>query len=133
MFLSFCLAKPHHKFIRFFSQGKVESKLKAMGVTLPPLPAPQGSYMNYVQTGNLIFLAGHLPKQADGTFIKGRLGENMTAEQGAAYVLRWDLAPMRARVRACLYVYVCMYMRGIMNFTHILCMCRRNLASVLPD
>jgi hypothetical protein len=88
MYLSLCVAqnRPNQRFVRFFSAGRVEAKLKAMGVTLPSLPAPQGSYMNYVQTGNLIFLAGHLPKNADGTFIKGRLGENMTAEQGAAYV-----------------------------------------------
>ena len=64
--------------------GKIESKLAEMKLTLPVVPAPAGNYMNFVKTGNLLFLAGHLPKNADGSLVKGRLGENMTIDQGAA-------------------------------------------------
>ena len=71
----------------FASLGRVETKLKAMGHTMPPLPTPAGNYMNWTRSGNLVFLAGHLPKLPDGTLIKGRLGENVTIEEGQKYVI----------------------------------------------
>lgn len=61
-----------------------EAKLEALGIILPTPSAPVANYVNAVQTGNLIFLAGKGPKQANGEYIKGRLGENMTIEEGYA-------------------------------------------------
>jgi len=59
-----------------------EAKLEALGISLQTPAAPVANYVNAVQTGNLIFLAGKGPKKADGEYIKGRLGENMTIEEG---------------------------------------------------
>ena len=59
-----------------------EAKLEALEITLPTPGAPVANYVNAVRTGNLIFLAGKGPKKADGEYIKGRLGENMTIEEG---------------------------------------------------
>ena len=59
-----------------------EAKLEELGITLPTPGAPVANYVNAVRTGNLIFLAGKGPKKADGTYIKGRLGENMSIEEG---------------------------------------------------
>lgn len=61
-----------------------EAKLEALNITLTTPSAPVANYVNAVQTGNLIFLAGKGPKQANGEYIKGRLGENMTIEEGYA-------------------------------------------------
>jgi len=62
----------------------VEDKIKSMGLALPGAPlAPKGNYMSYNITGKYVYLAGHLPQPAEGELMKGRLGENMTVEQGA--------------------------------------------------
>ena len=62
--------------------GDPESKLKELGITLPTPGAPIANYVNAVQTGNLLFLAGKGPTGPDGKDIVGRLGKDMTVEQG---------------------------------------------------
>ena len=59
-----------------------EAKLKELGITLPTPGAPIANYVNAVQTGNLLFLAGKGPTGPDGKDIVGRLGKDMTVEQG---------------------------------------------------
>ncbi|MCC1484960.1 RidA family protein [Winogradskyella immobilis] len=59
-----------------------EAKLEALGITLPKPPQPVANYVNGVQTGNLIFLAGKGPKYADGTEITGKLGQDISIEKG---------------------------------------------------
>lgn len=58
-------------------------KLKALNITLPAVAAPAAAYLPFVQTGNLVFLSGHLAKK-DGKVIVGQLGKNMTTEEGKA-------------------------------------------------
>jgi len=61
----------------------VEARIAQLGYKLPSAPpAPKGSYMNYVHAGKLVHLCGHLPQPTDGPLLSGRLGENMTVEQG---------------------------------------------------
>lgn len=61
----------------------IESTIKTLGYALPQLaPSPKGNYMNYSRDGNTIYLSGHLPQLVDGTLIKGRLGEDLTIEEG---------------------------------------------------
>jgi len=59
-----------------------EAKLKELGITLPAPGAPIANYVNAVRTGNLLFLAGKGPTGPDGKDIVGRLGKDMTVEQG---------------------------------------------------
>jgi enamine deaminase RidA (YjgF/YER057c/UK114 family) len=59
-----------------------EAKLKELGITLATPAAPIANYVNAVQTGNLLFLAGKGPTGPDGKDIVGRLGKDMTVEQG---------------------------------------------------
>lgn len=59
-----------------------EARLKELGITLPEPPQPVANYVNGVRTGNLIFLAGKGPKRADGSEIIGKLGADVTIEQG---------------------------------------------------
>jgi enamine deaminase RidA (YjgF/YER057c/UK114 family) len=59
-----------------------EAKLKELGITLPAPPQPVANYVNGVRTGNLIFLAGKGPKRADGSEITGKLGQNVSIDEG---------------------------------------------------
>ncbi len=59
-----------------------EARLIELGITLPDPPQPVANYVNGVRTGNLIFLAGKGPKYPDGTELHGKLGTEVTIEQG---------------------------------------------------
>lgn len=59
-----------------------EARLEELNITLPKPPAPVANYVNGVRTGNLIFLAGKGPKRADGTEITGKLGADLSIEEG---------------------------------------------------
>jgi enamine deaminase RidA (YjgF/YER057c/UK114 family) len=60
----------------------VYEKLKALDITLSAPAAPAAAYVMYVQTGNLVFISGHLARHADGAVWAGQLGKNVTTEQG---------------------------------------------------
>lgn len=59
-----------------------EARLAELGIELPTPPQPVANYVNGVRTGNLIFLAGKGPKYPDGTELRGKLGEDISIEQG---------------------------------------------------
>jgi enamine deaminase RidA (YjgF/YER057c/UK114 family) len=60
----------------------IATRLTELGITLPVAPAPVGNYVGGVITGNLLFMSGCGPRLADGRSMTGKLGEDMTAEQG---------------------------------------------------
>ncbi len=62
----------------------VEAKLVTLNITLPTLGVPQANYVHAVRSGNLVFLAGKGPTRADGTRVTGKLGQDLTVEQGYA-------------------------------------------------
>ncbi len=59
-----------------------ETALKNLGIKLPQPPKPVANYVSAVRTGNLIFLAGAGPRKEDGTYITGRLGQDLSIDQG---------------------------------------------------
>ncbi|MGQ0737532.1 MAG: RidA family protein [Bacteroidota bacterium] len=59
-----------------------EAKLKEKGITLIPPPSPIANYINAVRAGNLLYLSGRGPWKADGTYMTGKVGRNLTIEQG---------------------------------------------------
>ena len=61
----------------------VYDKLTELNITLPPVAIPAAAYLPFVQTGNLVFLSGHLAKK-DGKVWVGQLGKNMGTEEGKA-------------------------------------------------
>jgi enamine deaminase RidA (YjgF/YER057c/UK114 family) len=65
-----------------FAQTDFDSKLKALHVELIVPTKPIANYVKAVRTGNLIFLAGHGPTKADGSTITGKVGKDLTLEQG---------------------------------------------------
>jgi enamine deaminase RidA (YjgF/YER057c/UK114 family) len=60
----------------------IETRLQALGITLPAAPLPAANYVPYVITGNLVFISGQISQDAGG-LIKGRLGADMDVAAGA--------------------------------------------------
>ena len=67
-------------------------KLNALHIDLPAVATPAAAYVMYVQSGNMVFLSGHIAKK-DGKPLVGQLGKNMTTEEGkqAARAVAIDL------------------------------------------
>ena len=61
----------------------IYDKLNALNITLPSMAVPVAAYLPFVQTGNLIFISGHIAKK-DGQPIVGQLGKNVTTQEGQA-------------------------------------------------
>ena len=61
-----------------------EERLEGLGIALPKPAAPVANYVPYVQTGNLLFIAGQISRTPDGANMPGKLGDTMTVEQGYA-------------------------------------------------
>jgi enamine deaminase RidA (YjgF/YER057c/UK114 family) len=59
-----------------------EAKLRDLGLTLPAPPKPVANYVPVVRTGDLLFLSGVLPSREGQLVLTGKLGENLTVEQG---------------------------------------------------
>jgi enamine deaminase RidA (YjgF/YER057c/UK114 family) len=60
---------------------QVEARLKELGIELPQPDRPMGTYVRYVQTGNLLLIAGTGPTNSAP---RGKLGIDLTIEQGQA-------------------------------------------------
>ena len=60
----------------------VEARLEELGITLPVAAAPIANYVGAVRSGSLVFLAGAVPRREDGEYVTGRLGRDLTEEQG---------------------------------------------------
>lgn len=59
-----------------------ERRLQELHLILPPPAKPVGVYKPAVLVGNMMYLSGHGPLRPDGTIIQGRVGENLTLEEG---------------------------------------------------
>ena len=59
-----------------------EQNLKSLGIMLPKQSAPIANYVNYVRTGNLIYFSGTGPAIEDQGYVKGKLGKDLTIDQG---------------------------------------------------
>lgn len=70
----------------------VYDKLQALNISLPPLAIPAAAYLPYVQTGNTVFLSGHIARK-DGKPWVAQFGRSITTEEGklAARAVAIDL------------------------------------------
>lgn len=62
--------------------GKIEARLKTLGITLPEGPAPAANYVPAVRSGNLLFVAGQVPVKDGKDQVVGKLGREVSLEQG---------------------------------------------------
>jgi enamine deaminase RidA (YjgF/YER057c/UK114 family) len=58
------------------------AKLRTLNIELPTLGVPKANYVHSVRTGDLVFLAGKGPTRADGSRVIGKLGADLTVDQG---------------------------------------------------
>jgi len=70
----------------------IYDKLTELNITLPPVAMPAAAYVPFVQSGNLVFLSGHIAKK-DGKVWVGQFGKNINTEEGklAARAIAIDL------------------------------------------
>lgn len=61
----------------------VYERLKALNISLPVVEPPVAAFVPVVRTGNLVFVSGHIAKENGKPWV-GKLGENLTTEQGKA-------------------------------------------------
>ncbi len=62
--------------------GKIDERLAAAGVELPPPPGAMGAYVPAVVAGSLVFVSGQLPRWGDDFRPGGKLGAEISVEQG---------------------------------------------------
>ena len=83
------------------AQSNPEEKLKELGIVLKEPAVPVANYVNAVRTGNLIFLAGKGPRTPEGELVTGKLGQDLSVEQGygaARAVAILQLAVLKAEL-----------------------------------
>ncbi len=69
--------------ITFIMQAQTpEERLKEKGIVLTTPSSPVANYVNAVRVGNLLYLAGKGPAKPDGSYITGKVGKDLTIEQG---------------------------------------------------
>lgn len=98
-----------------------EAKLKELNLSLPPPPPPMANYVSAVQSGSLLFLAGHGPLGADGKPIaRGKVGRDLSLEEGyqaARQVALNCLATLRAELGSLDRVQRIVKVLGMVNAT----------------
>ena len=60
----------------------IEKKLKELNIKLPNPPEPVGAYVAFKRIDKLLFISGQLPIDLDGKMIKGKIGKDLTLEDG---------------------------------------------------
>ena len=63
---------------------KIEENLKKLNIELPNAPSPVGAYVAYKKINNLVYVSGQVSFKSNGELIKGKLGLDLTIEQGQA-------------------------------------------------
>lgn len=61
--------------------GRIDDRLKELGISLPPPRAPMANYVPAKRAGNLIYTAGQISGTAERE-VKGKLGQELSVEQG---------------------------------------------------
>lgn len=64
------------------AQVDFDAKLDSLGIVLPPAPQPVASYVNVTQAGKTLYLAGKGPNKPEGGYITGKVGRDLTIEEG---------------------------------------------------
>ncbi len=60
-------------------------RLARLGIVIPPPPPPIANFLTHVREGNLLFLSGQGPREADGTLHTGKVGLDVTDDEAYAH------------------------------------------------
>ena len=97
-----------------------EKRLKELGIVLPEPASPVAVYVPTVRVGNLLFTSGHGPKAANGKYVTGKVGKDLTLKQGyeAARLTGLSvLASVRKQLRSLDRVVRLVKVLGMVNCT----------------
>lgn len=78
----------------------IEARLAELGVTLPDAPAPAANYVPYVVAGNLVHVSGQISQNEAG-LIKGKLGADLSVEEGTEAAKRCAISLLAQLKKAC--------------------------------
>ncbi len=98
----------------------IENKMAQMHLTLPQAPTPAASFVPYRIAGNLVFISGQLPQEADRIKFIGKLGDSISDEDGTAAARLAALnvlAQLKAAVGSLDKVKRCVKLTGFVNST----------------
>ena len=102
------------------SGGKVDAKLSELGVEIKAADAPVAAYVGWRKVGNMVYIAGQVPRDENGPIV-GKLGDNMTTEQGYAAARACGIALLSQLKSACDddldRVVKCVQIQGLVNST----------------
>jgi enamine deaminase RidA (YjgF/YER057c/UK114 family) len=74
----------------------IEQRLKELNITLPRVGSPLGNYVHARRAGNLLYLSGKGPENADGTMPRGKLGAGVSIDEGYRHVRQIGLVLIAA-------------------------------------
>lgn len=100
--------------------NEIEQKIEQLGLELPVASKPVANYVACVKTGNLVVVSGQLPLQ-NGNLIKGKLGDNLTEEEGIAAAEACALnilAQLKAEIGCLDSIKRCVKLTGFVNATN---------------
>lgn len=80
---------------------EIETRLAEMGLTLPAAPAPAANYVPFVQVGSTLYVSGQISIAEDGSLITGKVGADLSVEEGAAAAQRCALSLLAQARAAC--------------------------------
>lgn len=84
--------------------------LKKLGIAIPEAPKPVGSYRPVIISGNMAFLSGQVSRRPDGSMISGKLGKDLSLEEGKA----------AARIAAVNAISIMHHLVGFERFLHMI-------------
>lgn len=70
----------------------IEQKLQELGLELPSIPPSKGIYKSCLTVGNLVYVSGHVSINTDGSFITGKVGQEVDDEEAKRAALQCGLA-----------------------------------------
>jgi enamine deaminase RidA (YjgF/YER057c/UK114 family) len=99
----------------------IENKLKELNITLPEPKAPVGAYVASKIIGNLLFISGQISIDENKKLIKGKIGKDLTLDQGYQAALRCGLSLLAHAKKACNEdldkIISCVKLTGYVNST----------------
>jgi hypothetical protein len=60
-----------------------EAKIAALGLEMPSPAIPKGNFVQFTKIGNMVYLSGHLPQPAEGDLVIGKVGKDVSTEEGS--------------------------------------------------
>jgi enamine deaminase RidA (YjgF/YER057c/UK114 family) len=79
----------------------IDARLRELGITLPDVAAPTANYVPFVAAGGLVYVSGQVSRDDAGGLIRGKLGDGMAPEAGAAAARTCALALIAVLRTAC--------------------------------